>query len=97
MGAQVETYFYSTMLPLVAVIRMIRRWRSDQNASSDLSLGTASSLNRWLDLPVRAEARLVERGRRLRAGVSIGMVCVAVNRPMPAPAPASAVPEPVAV
>ena len=93
---QVETYFYSTMLPIVAIVRLIRRWRSDQNLSSDLSLGTASSLNRWLDLPVRAEARLVERGRRLRAGVSIGMVCVADRRPVPAAVLAPAVPEPVA-
>jgi len=93
---QVETYFYSAMLPLVAIVRMIRRWRSDQSTSSDLSLGTGSSLNRWLDLPVRGEARLVERGRRLRAGVSIGMVCVADRRPVPAPPPTLAVPEPVA-
>lgn len=93
---QVETYFYSAMLPLVAIVRMIRRWRSDQSTSSDLSLGMGSSLNRWLDLPVRGEARLVERGRRLRAGVSIGMVCVADRRPVPAPPPTLAVPEPVA-
>ncbi len=76
---QVETYFYSAVLPLVAAIRAFRRKRPNEHAASDLALGPAS-LNRLLELPVRAEARLVKRGRRLPAGVSIGMVCVAEGR-----------------
>lgn len=80
---QVETYFYSAVLPLVAAIRAFRRGRPGEHASSDLALGPAS-LNRLLELPVRAEARLVKHGRRLPAGVSIGMVCVATRRPVTA-------------
>ncbi len=91
---EVETYFYSTVLPLVAAIRAFRRGPSGKDASSDLALGPAS-LNRLLELPVRGEARLVERGHRLPAGVSIGMVCGATSHPADAPPPAIAVPEPV--
>lgn len=91
---RVETYFYSTVLPLVAAIRALRRRRSNENPASDLALGP-SSLSRLLELPIRGEARLVERGHRLPAGVSIGMVCGAASLPADAPALAIAVPEPV--
>jgi SAM-dependent methyltransferase len=89
----VETYFYSTMLPLVAAIRLARRVRSSQS-DADLSLGHAS-LNRLFELPARGEARLIERGRRLPAGVSVGMVCAAASLPTAPAAPATAVPEPI--
>ena len=44
--------------------------------TSDLSL-PPEPLNRLLALPVLAEAKAIERGARLPAGVSVGMVCVA--------------------
>jgi hypothetical protein len=43
---------------------------------SDLAL-TPAILGRVLELPVLAEAKLIERGVRLPAGVSVGMVCTA--------------------
>jgi SAM-dependent methyltransferase len=74
----VETYFYASMLPPVAAVRMIQRMRAGQNgheeAASDLHL-SPPALDRILELPVRAEAGLIERGRSLPAGVSLGMVC----------------------
>jgi SAM-dependent methyltransferase len=70
----VSSYFYSGMLPAVAAVRGLRKFRQDSNGRSDLAL-TPSAFNRLLELPGRAEARLVERGVRLPAGVSAGMVC----------------------
>lgn len=72
-NTQVSSYYYSAMLPAVAAVRAARRLRSGENGRSDLSL-TPPGLNRILELPVRAEAAIVERGGRLPAGVSIGMV-----------------------
>jgi SAM-dependent methyltransferase len=70
----VASYFYSTMLPPVAVIRTLQRFRSNGNGKSDLHL-SPGALDRWLELPVRGEAKLIERGASLPAGVSLGMVC----------------------
>jgi SAM-dependent methyltransferase len=70
----VGTYFYSTMLPPVALVRVLQRLRSGENGKSDLHR-SPPALDRWLELPVRAEARLIERGVSLPAGVSLGMVC----------------------
>jgi SAM-dependent methyltransferase len=70
----VGTYFYSTMLPPVAVVRLLQRVRSRGNGRSDLHL-SPGGLNRWLELPVRGEAELIKRGASLPAGVSLGMVC----------------------
>jgi SAM-dependent methyltransferase len=70
----VTSYFYSTMLPPVAVVRTLQRFRSNGNGKSDLHL-SPGALDRWLELPVRWEARLIERGASLPAGVSLGMVC----------------------
>jgi SAM-dependent methyltransferase len=72
----VETYFFSTVLAPVALVRGLRKRRKRAGARSDLALPPAA-LNRLLELPVRAEAKLIERGLRLPAGVSVGMVCVA--------------------
>jgi SAM-dependent methyltransferase len=69
-----ETYFYSALLPPVAVVRTLQRLRSNGNGKSDLHL-SPGALNRWLELPVRGEAKLIERGASLPAGVSLGMVC----------------------
>jgi SAM-dependent methyltransferase len=71
-----SSYYYSAVLPAVAAVRAVRRLRPRQNGSSDLAL-TPPLLNRALEAPVRAEARLIERGVRLPAGVSVGMVCTA--------------------
>ena len=43
-------------------------------AESDLHL-SPGALDRWLELPVRGEAKLIRRGVSLPAGVSLGMVC----------------------
>ncbi len=67
-----ETYFYTAVLPVVAVVRKLRGRSSDD----DLTLAPPV-LNRLLELPTRGEARLVGRGHRLPAGVSVGMVCAA--------------------
>jgi SAM-dependent methyltransferase len=71
----VETYFFSTVLPPVALLRTART-RTGRSGKSDLAL-PPPTVNRLLELTVRGEARLIERGLRLPAGVSVGMVCVA--------------------
>ena len=70
----VTSYFYSTMLPPVAAVRTLQRLRSNGNDKSDLHL-SPGALDKWLELPVRGEAKLIERGASLPAGVSLGMVC----------------------
>jgi len=72
----VRSYYYSAMLPAVAAVRFARRRDGDENGRSDLALAPRA-LNAALQLPVRAEAKLIERGVRLPAGVSIGAVCQA--------------------
>jgi hypothetical protein len=71
---QIETYFFTTLLPPVAVVRGLSRFRTNGDRKSDLHL-SPGPLNRWLELPVHAEARLIERGVGLPAGVSLAMVC----------------------
>lgn len=73
---EVSTYFYSSMLAPVAAVRTFQRLRRDTNGNgkSDLHLSPAA-LDRMLELPIRGEARLIERGYSLPAGVSLGMVC----------------------
>jgi SAM-dependent methyltransferase len=72
----VETYFFAAALPVVAAVRTLRRLRASGNGRSDLSMPPAP-VNRLLELPTLAEAKAIERGARLPAGVSVGMVCVA--------------------
>ena len=69
-----STYFFSSILPAVAAVRTLQRFRGNGTGSSDFHL-TPGALNRWLELPVREEARLIKRGVSLPAGVSLGMVC----------------------
>jgi SAM-dependent methyltransferase len=69
-----SSYFYSMMLPPVAFVRTLQRLRSNGNGKSDLHL-SPGALDRWLELPVRWEAKLIERGASLPAGVSLGMIC----------------------
>ncbi|HEY7077161.1 MAG TPA: class I SAM-dependent methyltransferase [Solirubrobacteraceae bacterium] len=64
----VETYFNSLLLAPIAAVRLVSR--SD---SSDYER-TGPQLNRALTVPMRAEAAAIERGARLPAGVSVGMV-----------------------
>jgi SAM-dependent methyltransferase len=70
----VGTYFYSSMLPPVAAVRTFQRFRTNGRAKSDLHL-SPPALNSFLEMPVRGEAALIERGVSLPAGVSLGMVC----------------------
>jgi hypothetical protein len=64
----VETYFNSLLLAPIAAVRLVSR--SD---GSDYER-TGPLLNRALTAPMRAEAAAIERGARLPAGVSVGMV-----------------------
>jgi SAM-dependent methyltransferase len=72
------TYFFTALLPGVAAVRAFRR--ADGNGAgdgeSDLSL-TSPGVGRLLELPSRGEAKLIERGVRLPAGVSLGVVATA--------------------
>ncbi len=74
---ELDTYFFAAALPAVAGVRTLRRLRAKRNGGSDLSLPPAP-VNQVLQLPTLAEAKAIERGARLPAGVSVGMVCVAV-------------------
>jgi hypothetical protein len=73
----VETYFNSLLLGPIALVRTLTRKRAPSNGKSDYELagGVGGTINSMLSLPMRAEARAIERGVRLPAGVSIGMVC----------------------
>jgi SAM-dependent methyltransferase len=73
---RVETYFFTALLPGVAAVRAFRRGEGNGDGESDLSL-TSSRVGRLLELPSRAEAKLIERGVNLPAGVSVGMVAAA--------------------
>jgi SAM-dependent methyltransferase len=72
------TYFFTELLPGVAAVRAFRRADGNGNADgeSDLSL-TSPGVGRMLELPSRGEAKLIERGVRLPAGVSLGVVATA--------------------
>jgi len=70
----VQTYFYSALLPLVIGARALRGISGGGGDRSDLAL-SPPALNRLLELPVHAEARMIRRGARLPAGVSVGVVC----------------------
>jgi SAM-dependent methyltransferase len=71
---RLESYFNSVLLPPIALARATTRRSPPANGRSDYELAPPA-LNRWLELPMRAEARLIERGVRLPAGVSIAMLC----------------------
>lgn len=72
---QLETYFFTAVLPGVAAVRAFRRRNAKRNRSSDLEL-TTPVLGRLLELPSRGEAKLIEHGLTLPAGVSVGFVAV---------------------
>jgi SAM-dependent methyltransferase len=74
----VASYFFSAALPAAAAVRTARRFLAGRNERSDLALAPPA-LNRVLELPVRAEAKLIECGVRLPAGLSVGMACTAAG------------------
>jgi SAM-dependent methyltransferase len=71
-----STYFNTTLLPPIAAVRLIARTRRGEPGRSELRL-TPAVANRPLTELLRLEAALIERGVRLPAGVSIGVVSVA--------------------
>lgn len=73
-GWRVETatYFNTLLLPPIALVRLAERLGLTR-ARSDYEL-TPGPLNRLLELPMRVEARLLARGLRLPAGVSVGLL-----------------------
>lgn len=80
---ELTTYFFSAILPGVAAVRTLRRAPAESNGESDLSL-TSPSVGRLLELPSRAEAKLIASGARLPAGVSVGVVARARGAPLTA-------------
>lgn len=70
------TYFNSTWLAPIAAVRTLTGRKNQTATRSDYELAPGM-LNRALELPMRAEARLIARGAVLPAGVSVGMVCSA--------------------
>lgn len=72
------SYFNSILLPPIAAVRAVTRLVGSEDAESESRQHlhfTPRALNRALETPMRLEARMIERGWRLPAGVSIGMVC----------------------
>jgi SAM-dependent methyltransferase len=70
---ELATYFNAVLLPPIAAVRVFRR---DGAARSDYNL-TGGALDRLLAVPMETEARLIARGVRLPAGVSVGAVFTA--------------------
>jgi SAM-dependent methyltransferase len=70
------SYFNTILLPAIAAVRVFHRALAGQ-AGTDYDL-TSGGLNRALGAPMRLEARLIARGIRLPAGVSIGIACRSV-------------------
>lgn len=74
-----DTHFNALLLLPAAVVRLARRRRLDDAGSgrSELTM-TPRSLDRLLELPLRAEADLIGHGLRIPAGLSL----LAVMRPV---------------
>ena len=70
----ISSYFNSMLLPPIAAVRLATRRSAPANGRSDYELAP-HTLNQLLELPMRGEAELIERGARLPAGVSIAMLC----------------------
>jgi SAM-dependent methyltransferase len=64
------TYFNTFLLPPIAVAKKLPR----RGEGGDLER-TPASLDGWLSLPMRLEARLIRAGVPLPAGVSVGILC----------------------
>lgn len=74
-----DTYFNSLILAPAAAVRWQQRLLPTARRPSDLER-TSRAWNRWLEVPVAAEARLIARGTRIPAGLSL--LCV-LRRPSP--------------
>ncbi|HEY1540336.1 MAG TPA: class I SAM-dependent methyltransferase [Solirubrobacteraceae bacterium] len=79
-GMQLEsdTYFNSLLLTPAALVRWVQRVRPPAVQRSDLER-TPAVLNQLLELPLTVEARLIARGARIPAGLSL--LCV-LRRPL---------------
>ncbi len=77
------TYFNSTLLAPIALVRLAQRLRRSGPAGSDYER-TPGAVGTALAGVMRAEARLIGSGRSLPAGVSIGLVCRAAEDSDPA-------------
>jgi SAM-dependent methyltransferase len=69
-----STFFNSIALPVVAGARLVEKFSPSRHGQTDLDR-TPESLNGVLHLPMKLEARMIQRGIRLPAGVSLGMLC----------------------
>lgn len=67
------TYYNTILLPVVAVARLLSRLLP-RRGRTDIGR-TPPALNAALELPLRFEAAMIERGARFPAGVSLGMIC----------------------
>lgn len=65
-----ETYFNGLLLPPAAAVRWAQRLRPHAAGRSDLER-TPAVLDRCLEQPLALEARLIARGRRVPAGLSL--------------------------
>src|SRR5690242_12773644 len=65
-----RTYFNSLLLPPAALVRLVRRSRTNAEQRSDLTL-TPEWLHPLLELPLRSEAGLLRAGVGLAAGLSL--------------------------
>ena len=71
-----QTHFNTLLLAPIAAVRRLERVRPPAASSSSTDYDkTPEWLNTALSWPMRAEARAIERGTQLPAGVSIGLVC----------------------
>lgn len=74
-----DTYFNTVLLTPIALARKLRpSIGSRERAELEL---TPPAVNKLLSLPMRLEARLIASGVSMPAGVSIGLVCRAVQSP----------------
>jgi SAM-dependent methyltransferase len=89
-----ETYFNTTFLLPIALMRTVARRKPVDDRRSDYEL-TPKPLDRLLEQPMRVEAALIARGLRMPAGVSVGMVCAPLVASVPGDANARTCPEPV--
>jgi SAM-dependent methyltransferase len=70
-AAERVTAFNSVLLAPIAAARLVQRARRRPQPASDLGRTPQGAVNRALEGVLRAEARLIRRGRDLPAGVSL--------------------------
>jgi SAM-dependent methyltransferase len=84
-GLEFESYFNAFYLLPAALVRLAMRSDPEAEHRSELAL-TPSSLDRLLELPLRAEAALIRGGNALPAGLSLLAVLRAPGTPRAAAA-----------